>query len=515
MYYCGSGSDPMRLLRLILRLLKGVYDLLATYLLAWVLLFALLAWCFQLLLGGAVSLVGDFASTESFWNWVRRALPVNVTLLRLAVFGLLHLIVFWTLRRRIVRLKAWVERGADRLIARYRRWSNGGRAAAGGLFSLFVSALLVPFVVQPTLVPLNLSGRAWASRAANLADGSATDALVESVVGLYRKLYAEPAVTDRGVTPDEFDESLHGIAKHELGAGGPGGPPPASRRRRPLMDRWDPLIWKVVGGDRRAFARVKAFMWVESGGQQFAVSSTGCSGLMQFCSRTARSGGFRRVFGLGQVYPCSCRGRCGVSRRARRELESGDPERIAAQRRGFPCDLSDARFDPRKSIKAGHLYVRRLAKLHGGNILVMYVGYNSGPAVAKRLWSALRRDAKADLQSVARHLPAALAPYYGSAAAGRARSLVRVHLPKLARAYRLYHSTTPPSSDQGSGLAGRQGKQRQSDRIAAVLEVGVKERDEVVGRHVGEQVVRGAEDVAAAKAQRRCAKLHLLSHSGG
>jgi hypothetical protein len=502
----------VRLIRLTLRLLKGIYDLLATYLLGWVLLFALLAWCFQLLLGGAVSLAGDFESTESFWLWVRRTLPVNVTLLRLIVFGVLHLIIFWALRRRIARLKAWAERGADKVIARYRRWSSSERAVASGFFSLLVTALLIPFVVQPTLVPLNLGAASWARRAANLADGSATAGLVESVIGLYRKVYAEPAVADRGVTPEEFDESLRGIAQRELG--GPGDPPP-SRKPRPLMDRWDPLIWKVVGGNRRAFARVKAFMWVESGGQQFAVSSTGCSGLMQFCSRTARSGGFRRVFGLGQVYPCSCRGRCGVSRKTRRELESGDPERIAAQRRGFPCDLSDARFDPRKSIKAGHLYVRRLAKLHGGNILVMYIGYNSGPAVAKRLWSALRRDANADLKSVARHLPGALAPYYGSSAGSRARSLVKVHLPKLARAYRLYHSATPPTSDQGSGLAGRQEKQRKSDRVTAVLEVGVEERHDVLGWHVGEQVVRGAEDVAAAGAQRRCAQLHLLSHIGG
>jgi hypothetical protein len=164
----------VRLIRLTLRLLKGIYDLLATYLLGWVLLFALLAWCFQLLLGGAVSLAGDFESTESFWLWVRRSLPVNVTLLRLIVFGVLHLIIFWALRRRIARLKAWAERGADKVIARYRRWSSSERAVASGFFSLLVTALLIPFVVQPTLVPLNLGAASWARRAANLADGSAT-----------------------------------------------------------------------------------------------------------------------------------------------------------------------------------------------------------------------------------------------------------------------------------------------------------------------------------------------------
>jgi hypothetical protein len=52
------------------------------------------------------------------------------------------------------------------------------------MFSAAVTLLLVPFLIQPTLVPRRLGARAWAARAANLADGSASAAVVESVIGL-------------------------------------------------------------------------------------------------------------------------------------------------------------------------------------------------------------------------------------------------------------------------------------------------------------------------------------------
>jgi len=256
------------------------------------------------------------------------------------------------------------------------------------------------------------------------------------VIGLYRKLYAEPVVSE-GVSGEEFDDSLHRIEDSEVDELDPFSPARGPFRRRALMDRWDPLLKQVVRGDRRAFAAVKAFMWVESGGQQFAVSHTGCAGLMQFSSRTARTG-FSRIFGTGQVYPCSCRGGCGVPRSIRRALESGDPERVRAQRSRFPCDLTDARFDPRKSLTAGWIFIRRLQRSHGGNIYLSYIGYNSGPAVARRLWRAIGKKGRAGLDVIAPELPRALEPFYGASAASRARSLIRVHLPKLGRAYRLY-----------------------------------------------------------------------------
>jgi lysophospholipase L1-like esterase len=438
----------MRLVRLLFRIIKGLYDLLASYLLAWILLFALVAWGFHAIFGAIVGLL-DHESTEAFWIWANRMAETDLTLVRVIGFGLLHLGLYLLLRRRLRRLQARIERGVDRALARYRRWARAharGRVLVGGAFSLLVTALLVPFVIQPTLVPLRFDGKAWLTRTANLADGSATNALVESVIGLYRKLYAEPVVSE-GVTGDEFDDSLRGIEGSEVDDLDPSLPAPGPFRRRPLMDRWDPLLKQVVKGDRRAFAVVKAFMWVESGGQQFAVSHTGCAGLMQFSSRTARSG-FTWAFGAGQIYPCSCSGGCRVPRSVRRALESGDPERVQAQRSRFPCDLTDARFNPRKSLTAGWAFIRRLQRSYGGNIYLSYIGYNSGPAVARRLWRAIGKKRRAGLDVIAPRLPGALKPFYGASAESRARSLIRVHLPKLGRAYRLYlrqASLRPPA----------------------------------------------------------------------
>ena len=141
---------------------------------------------------------------------------------------------------------------------------------------------------------------------------------------------------------------------------------------------------------------------------------------------------------MGQVYPCRCENRCGVSRGTRGALESGDAARIEAQRDRFPCELTDARFDPDKSLAAGWRFIRELDRELGQHLALTYVGYNSGPQVARRLWVALGRRPDADLALIGRHLPAALRPHFGGRAAARARSLVRVHLPKLLRAHEAY-----------------------------------------------------------------------------
>ena len=420
----------MRIVRLILLLIKGIYDILASYLLAWIVFFALLAWGFHGLLTLAVEAQG-FESAESFWSWADKELPLRALTLRLLGFGLLHAIFLVTFRRRVLWLKGRLERATDAVLKRYRAWAReGGRAQllAGGVFSLVVTLLLVPFVVQPTLVPLRWGAGAWVQRAANLVDGSATAALAESVIGLYRKLYAEPVVA-QGVTEEEFETSV----KHPL----PTTRAPAGRR--PLMDRWDPVILRTVKGDRRAFALLKALIFVESGGMQFAVSRTGCLGLTQFCTRTARTGGFRKIFGVGQVYPCRCRGPCTVSRAAKRDLESGDPRRIVSRKAEFPCDMTDARFNPDKAIRAGHAFAGRLYRRYGGNIYLVYIGYNSGPAVSDKLWRALGQDSAADLQTIERHLPGALRRYFRKASEARARSLVKVHLPKIKRAFDAFY----------------------------------------------------------------------------
>ncbi len=420
----------MRLFRPLLGLLKGAFDLLASYLLAWVLLFALLAGLFWLVATLVVGLFG-FETLESFWLWLDRIGPVNVVVARLLLFALLHLLALLVLRRHLRRVQLILERAVDRGLARFRRWAKRhprGRLLTGASFTLTLSLLLVPFVIQPTLVPLGRwGGQALAARAANLVDGSATAALAESVVGLYRKvLYAPPEGYE--ISAEAFGRAL---SKGDAA--------------RLLIDRWDPLIRTTVGDDRRAFALLKAVIWVESAGRRFAVSRTGCVGLTQFCSRTARSGGFRRIFGVGQVYPCRCDGRCRVPKAVQRDLETGDPAKLALHRDSFVCDISDARFDPRKSIRAGHAYVSRLGREFAGNIYVIYVGYNSGPQVARRLWSAIGGAPAASLSTIGPHLSAALGPYYGKHAGRRARSLLRVHLPKLRRAFEGFHAAARSS----------------------------------------------------------------------
>ena len=409
------------MIRRLLSLIKGLYDLLASYLLAWVVIFALVAWVFYgiatLLASGA-----GFESLESFWRAAHRHLPGGSTPWRLVFFGALHALWLWLARYRLRRLKARVEGLTDRVVARYRTWAAAhprGRRVTGMAFTLLITLVLVPFLVQPTLVPLRWRADAWALRAANLLDGTATAALGESVVGLYRRAFAGPVVGN-GVDDAGYQQTFQ-----------PEGP-------QPLVDRWDPMIRAVVGDDQRGFALVKAFVWVESAGRQFAVSRTGCAGLMQFCARTARARPYRAIFGTGQVYPCDCRGPCEVPRKMRRELESGRRPLIERHRDRFVCELSDARFEPKKSLTAGWTFIRSLDREFGGNIYLMYIGYNSGPHVSRRIWRQLRDPARADLERIGPHVGPALRPNFGGGAESRARGLVRVHLPKLARAYQRY-----------------------------------------------------------------------------
>lgn len=429
----------MAILRLIFRLIKGLYDILATYLLIWILFFALLAWGFHELLTLGVGL-GGHESAEAFWRWTERVKGVNSLALRLVAFGLLHALIFWLLRRPLKRAQDWVERRVDALQRRLARWAQRhprGRLVFGFIFSTVVTLLLVPFVIQPTLVPARWDAHTWARRAANLADGTATAALVESVIGLYRKMLVKPVMAE-GVSAEDFNSSLASEEpQYEATFDGS----PVLRRpvgKNPLMDRWDPLIRQVVSGDRRAFSMVKAFIRVESGGHQFAVSRTGCLGLTQFCAPTARSKSFRKIFGIGQIYPCRCSGACTVPRERRQDLESGDLKRVEACRGSYPCELSDARLDPRKSITAGWAYIRRLRDATGGNIYLMYIGYNSGPGVAKKLWRAIG-DPRAGLKVIGPLLANALRPHFGSRSDARAKSLLSISLPKLGRFYQGYY----------------------------------------------------------------------------
>ena len=421
------------------RILKGLYNILAGYLLVWVLLFALAALGLQALLGLAAGYF-EFDSVNQIWTYLSRATGMRRITLRLAGAGLIHLAWLLLLRKPIFRAWELIEKGITGLEKGLDRLGEHSllRRAWSTTFTAMVTALLIPFIIQPTLVPYDWDGRAWAARAANLVDGTASVTAIESVVGLYRRLGAPP-VKSRGLKGGPMDVIFpedDGQTIPILDGSGHVNLPPAG----PMMDRWDPVIRDVVGSDRQAFALLKALIWVESGGRQFAVSRTGCVGLTQFCAPTARTTPFKQVFGLGQVYPCSCRnGGCNISRDVARDLESGEMERLLQHKSTFPCDLSDARFEPDKAIKAGWLYARRLLKAHGDNIYLFYIGYNSGPAVSARVWRKIGRNGGAGLDIIDDHLAGALRPFYGDGAEARARSLATLHLPKLKAAYKRYN----------------------------------------------------------------------------
>lgn len=411
-----------------MRIFKGIYDIVVSYLLAWVVLFAGIALGLQTLFSVVVGIWG-YESSEIFWHRVAPRLPIPRVYFRLLVFGLALVASYLLLRPILTPLGALAERFVDSFLGGIKTWKQRFPKIGiffGVSFSLLVTLLLVPFIIQPTLVPMRWGAKAWVARAANLVDGSASVAIVDSAVGLYRKFYAKPSVRS-GISSRDFDRDFVPEGAPRIGAG-----------KHPLMDRWDDVIWQTVAGDKRGFALVKTFIRIESAGLQFAVSRTGCAGLMQFCRRTAQSGGFRKIFGVGQIYPCACSGTCSVARSILRDLESGDPERIGRRRSDFPCELADGRFNADKSIRAGWLFISTLEQKFGGNIYLMYIAYNSGPAVSARLMETLTRGPKSNLKEIAAALPDALRPYYRKSAESRARSLVKVHLPRIAHTFATY-----------------------------------------------------------------------------
>ncbi len=425
---------------------KGTYDLLTTYLLGWVLLLALIAFGFHAVADWVAESM-DFGDQEFMWKRAAQAVGVSPLAIRLPFFLIAHALFLFLFRRPIGGLKRGVERAfhffegkADDMESTRPRT----RAALALMFTLGVTVLLVPFVLQPTLVTFPGQWTDWGQRAANLIDGTASDAFVESVVGGYRWAFADgPDLGRHQVTAAEYNRSLAYRGRDPKAPLTPRGP-------QPLMDRWNRYLWDAVDGDAELFAKTKAFMWVESAGRQFAVSSTGCAGLMQFCVGTARRQPFKRIFGVGQVFPCGCSGtRCRIPREVQRALES-DPGAVKRHRSAFPCVMGDARFDPRKAIAAGVAYVKELSAAHGGNIYLMYTGYNSGPAVSRAVWKKLGQNRRASLRQIETHLSGAMRPYYGRKASARARSLVYTHLPKIRGAldrYRKEAGAGPPAYD--------------------------------------------------------------------
>jgi hypothetical protein len=426
---------------------KGIYDILASYTLAWVLLIAAVS----VGLHAGTELVASrlgFDDPMMMWQRLGWRTRIDPIWWRLGVYGALQAGLLWTMAGPLKLAALLAERIVDAVQYAYVRvfhYMPTFKVWTGRLFTLGVTLVLVPFVLQPTLVPLRAQdGVAWAARAANLLDGQAVWGAQDSVVGLYRKLWAEPVVTPglpRQVVAEQFVEPVEpgfdadpGAAYGPLVTHQPNG-------EQPLMDRWDPIIEEVAGGDPDKFAKIKAFMWVESGGRQFAVSHTGCAGLMQFCGGTAKKAPFKQVFGTGQVYTCGCASwNCRISREVQRDMERGDMSLIEARKGEFPCDITDARFHPKKAITAGGLYIDILGRSLGNNIYLMYIGYNSGPRIAQAVYERGGRNPEMTLAEIEQHLADELRPVYGASAESRARSLVRTHLPKVHSAAQRYLS---------------------------------------------------------------------------
>ena len=470
----------MRVIHAFVFLFKGIYDLLASYLLAWVIFFAGAAYGFHAL-SEYLAIRYEFGTQELMWQWISQRVEISPRWARFWVYLAANVLVLYLFRRVVTAVQTQLEKIFDAFKTKFERSTYGSpikQAFFQLLFTGAVTAMLVPFVIQPTMVPLDNRLDSWGWRLTNLVDGSASDALIESAVGFYRKFYAPPQIQAQSLSEADFDQgagssqdefpTLHLIPDKSASPDAsprpatpapepgrpngakPSGPtaPPKPVGKQPMMDRWDPLIREATEGDPDWFAKTKAFMWVESAGRQFAVSATGCAGLMQFCVGTARTEPYRSIYGVGEVYPCGCGStRCRIPKPVQRALETGGQAALETHAGDFPCDLSDARFNAKKAIKAGATYIGRLSKRFDGNIYLMYIGYNSGPAIAKKVYAKLQRNPDASIDDIAQHLTAVLEPYYGDKSARRARSLLQIHLPKIRRAetrFRRADRAAPP-----------------------------------------------------------------------
>ena len=341
---------------------------------------------------------------EVWWSWSQQVpLPMGPQGLRTLVLGMLHVVVlaatapWWSMVHRSPNAR--------------RRGRLGGWLLAAVLFVI----AFVPLGLQPTLVAPTLSFETLRERVTHLVDGSALLRAIDAWLAVGRPVLEERAPVQRPVDGTAFDATLDSSAV-------------------PLMDRWDPMLLSAAKGDLDLFADTKAVMFVESSGKQYAVSPTGCSGLMQFCVSTAQRQPFRRIFGAGGVSACGCTD-CTVPWPVQMALET-DPTALDRMADQFPCDLTDARFDAERSIKAGVAYVKELKADLGGNLLLVYVGYNAGPAVAARLHKAV--GSRATLGQIKPQLEPALRPYYGARAPRMARLLSGINLPKLQQARRRF-----------------------------------------------------------------------------
>lgn len=209
----------------------------------------------------------------------------------------------------------------------------------------------------------------------------------------------------------------------------------------PDVDRWDGVIYEAAGKNRKLFLYTKTFVHVESHGNPFVVSATGCAGLMQFCFQTAKEDTFELVFNTEDIHKCRCRsGRCKVSRETSKKFEGAIlyDENHLIDKRDFPCDRKDPRFNPFASIEAGVIFVDNLRRRFRGNLYLMYVAYNSGPTIARDVFKRLGRNGRATPSQIEPHLKKVLEGRYGKKGLRRADALIKIQFPKLRKTYRIY-----------------------------------------------------------------------------
>ena len=371
-----------------------------------VLFVALVGVVLQGLTAGCAIFIGD-DRPDLLVRRVASLFGVAPLTLRLVAYGLpqASLLAFVTVRSRSLRHRLRNVRSRSTL--RIPRIA----AVLRGFGVMLTTLVLGLLLLQPTLVSIyRFDQTSWWERTANLLDGRSATYAWQAGSAVWGRLRGRP-----------WAKTM---------PGGKDGGKMGSR-----MSRWDPLLTAATR-DRHHFAQTKAFMWVESAGRQFAVSQTGCAGLMQFCVTTAQRAPFKSIFGAGNITACDCGGKpCSIPKRIRRELET-DPDAVRRHASTFPCSLSDARFDGDRAIRAGAAYTTELSEDVGDNLYLMYIGYNSGPAVAKRLHKIVGSDATLD--EIRPHLATVLSRWYGSRASARANGLLDVHLPKLMGAYKSY-----------------------------------------------------------------------------
>lgn len=117
-------------------------------------------------------------------------------------------------------------------------------------------------------------------------------------------------------------------------------------------------------------ALIAAVIMQESKGNPYAVSSTGCAGVNQFCAATARD--YLSIFGTVKT----CSKKCSCSFKCTKEQVVED----------CGCDITGGRFNPQKSIKAGAEYLSKLLrtfKNYPYKEEFAIASYNGGEGVVK------------------------------------------------------------------------------------------------------------------------------------